>query len=129
MLRWLERRIDPFASFDEPAMPPTNVAGFVWHYLSHPLLARRCCSLRRWRWGSSNPSLYVLMGRLVDMLAKSAPERLWSEHGGALIGMAALILFVRPALHFLNEGISNQIIVPQSTNMVRCSHASGHAWA
>ena len=59
------------------------------------------------------------MGRLVDMLAKWAPERLWSEHGGALIGMAALILFVRPALHFLNDGISNQIIVPQSTNMVR----------
>ena len=119
MLRWLERRIDPFASFDETAMPPTNVAGFVWHYLKPIRFWLGVLFVASLAMGIVESSLYVLMGRLVDMLAKSAPERLWSEHGGALIGMAALILFVRPALHFLNEGISNQIIVPQSTNMVR----------
>jgi ATP-binding cassette subfamily B multidrug efflux pump len=32
---------------------------------------------------------------------------------------AALVLFVRPVLHYLNELVSNQIIVPQTTNMVR----------
>ena len=26
MFAWLERRIDPFAPFDEAAMPPTQVA-------------------------------------------------------------------------------------------------------
>src|SRR3954468_19908820 len=30
---WLERRIDPFAPFEETETPPTTVAGFTWHYL------------------------------------------------------------------------------------------------
>ena len=33
--------------------------------------------------------------------------------------VAALILIVRPILHLLNEIVSNQILVPQTTNMVR----------
>jgi ATP-binding cassette subfamily B multidrug efflux pump len=33
MFDWLERRIDPFAPFDEAAMPPDTVRGFAWHYL------------------------------------------------------------------------------------------------
>jgi ATP-binding cassette subfamily B multidrug efflux pump len=119
MLRWLERRIDPFASFDETAMPPTTVAGFTWHYLKPIRFWLGVLFAASLAVGLVESSLYVLMGRVVDMLAKSAPDRLWPEHGAALLGMAALILLVRPALHFLNEGISNQIIVPQSTNMVR----------
>jgi ATP-binding cassette subfamily B multidrug efflux pump len=119
MLHWLERRIDPFASFDEEAMPPTNVAGFSWHYLKPIRFWLAMLLVVSVTVGVIESSLYVLMGRFVDMLAKSAPDRLWPEHGTALLGMAAVILLVRPALHFLNEGISNQIIVPQSTNMVR----------
>jgi ATP-binding cassette subfamily B multidrug efflux pump len=119
MLRWLERRIDPFASFDEEAMPPTTVAGFTWHYLKPIRFWLGVLFVASLAVGLLESSLYVMMGWLVDKLAKSAPDRLWSEHGAALVGMAALILLVRPALHFLNEGISNQIIVPQSTNMVR----------
>ena len=33
MFDWLERRIDPFAPFDEGEMPPASVARFSWHYL------------------------------------------------------------------------------------------------
>ena len=33
LFNWLERRIDPFAPFDETETPPTTVARFAWHYL------------------------------------------------------------------------------------------------
>ena len=32
-LDWLERRVDPFAPFDEARMPPRSVLGFAWFYL------------------------------------------------------------------------------------------------
>ena len=31
MFDWLERRIDPFAPFEEGEMPPASVARFTWH--------------------------------------------------------------------------------------------------
>ena len=69
--------------------------------------------------GAMESSLYLALGWFVDLLARSSPERLISEHGAALFGVAATILLVRPLLHICNEVISNQIIVPQTTNMVR----------
>ncbi len=43
-LDWLERRIDPFAPFDEAERPPGTVAGFAWFYLRPVRKPSRCCS-------------------------------------------------------------------------------------
>ncbi|MBV9394787.1 MAG: ABC transporter ATP-binding protein [Methylobacteriaceae bacterium] len=119
MLDWLERKIDPFAPFDEAETPPTTVARFTWYYLRPIRFWLGVLFVASLAMGVLESSLYVLMGWFIDLLAKSSPERLWPEHRIALLGAAALILFIRPALHLLNEAISNQIIVPQTTNMVR----------
>src|SRR3954468_24717943 len=119
MLDWLERKIDPFAPFDEAETPPTTVPRFVWHYLRPIRFWLGVLFVASLAMGILESSLYVLMGWFIDLLAKSSPDRLWPEHRAALLGAAALILVVRPALHLLNEAISNQIIVPQTTNMVR----------
>jgi ATP-binding cassette, subfamily B, multidrug efflux pump len=119
MLDWLERKIDPFAPFDEAETPPTTVLRFVWYYLRPIRFWLGVLFVASLAMGILESSLYVVMGWFIDLLAKSSPERLWPEHRLALLGAAALILFIRPALHLLNEAISNQIIVPQTTNMVR----------
>src|SRR3954449_2638937 len=119
MLDWLERKIDPFAPFNEAETPPTTVARFTWHYLRPIRFWLGVLFAASLAMGVLESSLYVLMGWFVDLLAKSSPERLWPEHRSALIGAALLILLLRPLLHLLNEAISNQIIVPQTTNMVR----------
>jgi len=130
MFRWLERRVDPFAPFDENEMPPDTVSGFIWHYLK---------PVRGWlvilfvvalAVGLFESSLYILLGWLVDILAKSTPDRIWAEHGTTLALMAALVVFVRPALNFAHELIANQVIIPQSTNMIRWRthvYTLGHA--
>ena len=130
MFAWLERRIDPFAPFEEAAMPPTQVAAFAWHFLR---------PVRRWlallfaasvAVGIFESSLYLLIGWFVDLLSSSTPERLFVEHGTTLAIIAVLIVFVRPVLHFAQEAISNQIIVPPTTNMIRWRthvYTLGHA--
>ncbi|MBM6592793.1 ABC transporter ATP-binding protein [Microvirga pudoricolor] len=130
MFEWLEKRIDPFAPFDETRTPPQSVSGFGWYYL-RPI---------RW-WlvllffvslavGIFESSLYILIGWLVDLLATATPENLWAEHGAALLLVGGLILLLRPLLHFVHEIITNQVLVPQSTNMIRWRthlYTLGHA--
>jgi ATP-binding cassette subfamily B multidrug efflux pump len=119
MFDWLERRIDPFAPFEEGEMPPATVARFTWHYLRPVrfwLGVLFCASIAV---GLFETSLYLLVGWFVDLLAKSAPDRLLSEHGTRLALVAGLILVLRPILHVSNDAITNQILVPQTTNMVR----------
>jgi ATP-binding cassette subfamily B multidrug efflux pump len=116
---WLERRIDPFAPFAEGEMPPTTVARFTWHYLK---------PVRRWLAvlfvasvgvGLFETSLYLFIGWFVDLLGRSSPARLFAEHGGKLLAVGALILLVRPTLYTVHNLITNQILIPQTTNMVR----------
>ncbi len=130
MFRWLEKRVDPFAPFDENETPPNTVGGFTWHYLR---------PVRSWLVllffvalivGLFESSLYILLGWLVDILSNSTPDRIWDEHGTTLMVMAALVVFVRPVLNFAHELVANQIIIPQSTNMIRWRthvYTLGHA--
>jgi ATP-binding cassette, subfamily B, multidrug efflux pump len=119
MFDWLERRIDPFAPFDEAETPPTTVRGFAWHYLK---------PVQGWLWvlfvasvlvGIFESSLYLLIGWFVDLLARSSPEQLFREQGATLLALGLAVLILRPLLHSAHEAIANQIIVPQTTNMIR----------
>ncbi|RDI59250.1 ABC transporter ATP-binding protein [Microvirga subterranea] len=119
MFGWFEKQIDPFAPFDETQTPPKSVSGFAWYYLRpirHWFLLLFVIALVV---GLFEASLYILIGWIVDLLTRSAPDRIWAEHGNALLLVGALVLFVRPILHFLHGLVSNQLIVPQSTNMIR----------
>jgi ATP-binding cassette subfamily B multidrug efflux pump len=119
MYQWFERRIDPFAPFNESETPPGSVGGFAWYYLR---------PVRNWLVvlffvslvvGLFESSLYILLGWLVDILSQSTPDRIWAEHGTAMLVVGGLVLFLRPVLHFVHETITNQVLVPQSTNMIR----------
>jgi len=130
MFRWLEKRIDPFAPFDENETPPDTVGAFAWHYLRPARFWLVILFVVALIAGLFESSLYILLGWLVDILASSTPDRIWDEHGTTLTIMGGLVVFVRPALNFAHEVISNQVIIPQSTNMIRWRthvYTLGHA--
>ncbi|WP_445503683.1 ABC transporter ATP-binding protein [Microvirga sp. G4-2] len=130
MFRWLEKRVDPFAPFDENETPPNTVGGFTWHYLRPVRFWLVILFFVALTVGLFESSLYILLGWLVDILASSTPDRIWAEHGTTLMIMAVLVVFVRPALNFAHEVVSNQVIIPQSTNMIRWRthvYTLGHA--
>jgi ATP-binding cassette subfamily B multidrug efflux pump len=119
MFRRIEKLIDPFGPFSDTEMPPTTVARFTWHYLKPIrgwLVVMLALSIGT---GVLESSLYILIGWFVDLLAHSRPETVLAEHGGALLAAALLVLLLRPLLQSLDEGVQNQIIVPQSTTMIR----------
>jgi ATP-binding cassette subfamily B multidrug efflux pump len=119
MFDWLERRIDPFAPFDEAAMPPDTVRGFAWHYLEpvRPWLV--LIFLVSVVVGVFESSLYLLIGWFVDLLARTSPDRIFAEHGLTFALIGGAILIVRPLLLYAHELFESQVIVPQTTNMIR----------
>jgi ATP-binding cassette, subfamily B, multidrug efflux pump len=116
---WLEARIPVFAPFDDKTTPPASLAGFIWFYIR---------SVRGWLvlvflsallLAVLEASLLLLVGRFVDLLGSTPPERLIAEHGKLLVAGAAALLVIRPLVHLANEGLINQVIVPQVTNRIR----------
>jgi channel protein (hemolysin III family) len=61
-LDWLERRIDPFASFEDGRMPPKTVTGFAAFYLRPMRLALVSLFVVAVAAGTVEASLYLLMG-------------------------------------------------------------------
>jgi ATP-binding cassette subfamily B multidrug efflux pump len=130
MFRWLESRIDPFARFDEGRTPPNDVRGFMWSYLRPVRGWFGVLFVASLLVGIFESSLYLLIGWFVDLLASTPPDRVFAEHGTTLMIVGALILVVRPLLHFGHEALSNQVIVPQTTGMIRWrthTYTLGHA--
>ena len=130
LLDRLERRIDPFAPFDEGATPPRTVGRFILHYLAPVRGTLAVLFVLALAVGIVEASLYPLMGWFVDLLARSTPERVLAEHGGALLAVALMILLLRPLLVWGQEVVSNQVLVPQTTNQIRWRthlYTLGHA--
>ena len=130
MLERAERRIDPFAPFDREETPPDRVSAFAWHYLR---------PVRGWLWvlvllslavGVLESGLYLLVGWFVDLLATADPQTVYTDHGTALLLAAFAVIVMRPLLHVAHDIVTNQVIVPQTTNMIRWrthSYTIGHA--
>ncbi|GAB6842494.1 ATP-binding cassette subfamily B multidrug efflux pump [Methylorubrum rhodinum] len=118
-LDWLERRIDPFAPFDERSMPPKTVLGFAAFYLRPIRGALLFLFVAAVIAGSIEASLYLLMRWFIDLMSTADRANVVADHAVPLALAAGLLLVVRPFTIWLHEIASNQLVVPQSTNQIR----------
>ena len=118
-LDWLERRIDPFAPFDETRMPPKSVLGFARFYL-HPIRwALACLFVIAVVAGTVEASLYLVMRWFIDLLGTADRATVLQDHALGIGVSLALVAVVRPVTIWLHELLSNQLVVPQATNQIR----------
>lgn len=118
-LDWLERRIDPFAPFDETRMPPKSVTGFAWFYLRPIRGALAALFAIAVIAGTVEASLYLVMRWFIDMLGSADRATVLSDHATGIAISLALVALVRPVSIWAHEALSNQLVVPQSTNQIR----------
>jgi ATP-binding cassette, subfamily B, multidrug efflux pump len=123
MLRFFERLLDPTGlppTAPPPALDePHAVMRFYWHFVRQipgPLIALLvtgfCVAI-------ADAAIPVCIGRVVSLVSTQAPETIWRDAGTQLMLMAAFFLVFRPAAHFAQGVIVNQILIPGLTNMVR----------
>jgi len=120
MLRWFERLFDPTAR--TPTEPPTQgLARFYWHYLRQVRWLIVALFVTGLAVAALDVTIPVFIGRVVTLVAAHSrdPSRLLAEAGPKLLTMALIFLLVRPAALFAQFIVTNQIINPGVTNMIR----------
>jgi ATP-binding cassette, subfamily B, multidrug efflux pump len=131
MFRLFEKALDPTY---QPARtePPTGLAAFYWHY------ARQAKGLFVALFAAGfvvallDSMIPVFMGRIVTLVTSSDPAHLWQQSWHMLLGMAAVLLFVRPAALTTQNLIAHQAISANVSNMIRWQthwHVARQSWA
>src|SRR6266852_1896007 len=123
MLKFFERRLEATGPLPD-APPPTlssphAVLQFYWHFVRQipgPVLALFTTGFFV---AITDAAIPVCIGRIVKQVSTQAPDTIWQEAGTQLLLMAALFLLARPAAHFAQAIVANQMLVPGLTNMVR----------
>jgi len=118
MLRRIERLLDPTAG--TPSEPPTEgLARFYGHFVRQVRWPIAALFLTGLLVALLDITIPVFIGRVVSLVASHRPERLLAEAGFELAVMALILLLVRPAAVLAQNIVTNQVINPNVTNLIR----------
>jgi len=108
VFRWFERLVTPYPEA-VPVTPPRGFFAFLWtcsEGLRPYILGMAVCTAII---GAFEALLFAMLGRIVDWLAIVEPARLWQEHRGSLLLLAA-ILAASPFLVGLQTLLKYQVL-------------------
>lgn len=118
MLRRFEALLDPTAGV--PAPPPNaGLARFYWFYIKQV----RGLTVALFVFGGAiailDTMIPAFIGRVVSLVSNHGPDGFFRDHGSALLGMAAVLLILRPLASVAHNILVNQIVNPGLSNMIR----------
>ena len=110
MLRWFEKRLDPYPAAP-PAQPPRSLYAFCRHYTrgAEPWLA--LMAVLTTAIAITEVSLYAFTGSIVDRLSSHTPATFLQAEGWNFALMAAVVLLVMPALNLLSALVIHQTLL------------------
>ena len=91
MFSAFEKLVHPYPDA-EPAPPPRGFFAFVWHCTGGMRAWIVGMTLATAAIGAFEAVLFGMMGRVVDWLGQTAPQRLWTERRGDLLLLGAILL-------------------------------------
>jgi ATP-binding cassette subfamily B multidrug efflux pump len=118
IFRFFENLLEPTAV--PPAEPPTSGLGaFYWHYVRQVRGLVAVLFVAGFLVASLDTLIPVFIGRLVGLLSEHAPGTLLSAAWPQLLGMAGVLLVLRPLAMLLQNLMTNQVLAPGLMNLVR----------
>ena len=131
MFALFEQFLSPTAAPDHPEPPPGLIA-FLWHFARQAkwlfaalFVVELCVAL-------SDSAVPWFMGRVVTMVTKTPPDRFLAVGWPWLVGMAVVVVIVRPTVALTRYLITNQAIAAPFTGMIRWQshwHVVRQSWA
>jgi ATP-binding cassette, subfamily B, multidrug efflux pump len=131
MFRLFETALDPTHQPARPE-PPARLAAFYWHF------ARQAKGLFAALFATGllvallDSMIPLFMGRVVTMVTSSDPARLWDQSWPTLLGMATVLLLLRPMALTGQNLVANQAISANVSNMIRWQnhwYVARQSWA
>ncbi|MBM3530082.1 MAG: ABC transporter ATP-binding protein [Alphaproteobacteria bacterium] len=131
MFRLFEKALNPT---DRPAEtePPGGLVAFYWHFARQAKGLFAALFLTGFIVAILDASIPAFMGRIVTLITSSTPETIWRENWPVLVGMAVVLLFLRPLAMMAQNLVSNQAIAVNVANMIRWQnhwHVARQSWA
>jgi len=131
MFRLFEGALNPTG---EPARPepPAGLVAFYWHFARQAKVLFAALFATGFVVAMLDSTIPVFMGRVVSLVTASEPARLWDESWPILIGMAVVLLIVRPLALTCQNLVANQAISANVANMIRWQnhwYVARQSWA
>ncbi|WP_291299442.1 ABC transporter ATP-binding protein [Elioraea sp.] len=119
MLRWAETLIPPTVP---PEAPPPSGAGliaFYWHFVRQARGPFAALFAAAFTVALLDTLIPLFMGRVVTLLARHDTATLFAAVWPELLGMAAVLMLLRPAALVTQGLLANQVIAANLTNRIR----------
>ncbi|HWL03906.1 MAG TPA: ABC transporter ATP-binding protein [Xanthobacteraceae bacterium] len=118
MFAFFERLLAPTAAPERPE-PPAGLIAFYWHF------ARQAKGLFAALFAAGlvvavlDTTVPIFIGRVVTLITSQAPEAMFAQSWHILLGMALVLLVLRPAAITIQNILNNQAIAGNFSNLVR----------
>jgi ATP-binding cassette subfamily B multidrug efflux pump len=113
-----ERLIPPTIPPEAPP-PSAGLVAFYWHFVAQAKGAFAALFGAAFMVALLDTLIPLFTGRVVTLLARHEPAALFAAVWPELLGMAAVVLLLRPAALFTQGLIANQVIAANLTNRIR----------
>jgi len=131
MFAFFERFLTPTAAPENPE-PPGGLIAFLWHFARQAKWLFAALFVVELFVALTDTAVPWFMGRVVTMVTKTPPDQFLATSWPWLLGMAVVILIVRPAVTLTRYLITNQAIAAPFTGLIRWQshwHVVRQSWA
>ncbi len=118
MFARFERLLKPTANPEHPE-PPAGLVAFYWHYARQAKGLFIALFVAGFIVALLDIAIPVFIGRVVTLVTSSRPEELFAANWHVLLGMAAVLLVVRPLMIMTQHLTMNQAIAANVSNRIR----------
>src|SRR6186997_1848670 len=131
MFALFERLLKPTA-ISETAEPPGGLIAFYWHFARQGKLLFAALFVAGFLVAVLDTMVPIFLGRVVTLITAADPKTLLADYGPLLLGMALVLLILRPAAITAQNLLANQAIAANVSNRIRWQnhwHVSRQSWA
>ena len=131
MFRRFEKALNPTGKPAE-SEPPASLVAFYWHFASQAKSLVIALFVTGFIVAVLDSAIPAFMGRIVTLVTSSQPATLWAENWHLLLGMAVVLLVLRPLALIAQNLVANQAIAVNVANMIRWQnhwHVARQSWA
>src|ERR1700693_6531907 len=119
MFRFFEHLIEPTEKPPDTPPPelgsPRALGRFYWHFIRQIPGLLVALFVTGFIVALLDAAIPVFIGRIVTLVTSQSPESMWQLAGWQLLGMAVLLLVLRPIAHFASALVTKQALIPGLT--------------